>query len=307
MVLNFLKTSYNKVKTALTKTGSLLGNKLRSLLKGKINEETLEELEQLFYEADLGIQTSLALTEKVRDFDKANPSIETEELVEKIRQEVASILSDQPKKLTEAAHSPTVILVVGVNGNGKTTSVAKLTHYFQNQGKKVLVAATDTFRAAAIEQLETWAQRLNVDIVKGAPKSDPAAVAFDAITAAIARKIDIVIIDTAGRLHTRTDLMQELEKVKRACHKAHPESPHETLLVIDSTIGQNAIDQAKIFHKYTPISGLILTKLDGTAKGGIVVNIHEQLHIPIKFVGTGETEKDLEPFHPESFVQALFD
>ncbi len=195
---------------------------------------------------------------------------------------------------------------MGVNGNGKTTSVAKLAKRYRDSGKKVLIAAADTFRAAAIEQLEIWASRIQTDLVKGAPKSDSAAVAYDALSAAIARNIDVVIIDTAGRLHTRNDLMQELEKIKRACHKVIPDSPHETLLVLDATIGQNAIDQAKIFHQYTPITGLILTKLDGTAKGGIIINIQNQLGIPVKFIGIGESLDDLEPFNAENFSNALF-
>lgn len=202
---------------------------------------------------------------------------------------------------------PMVILIIGVNGNGKTTSVAKLANRFVHSNHSVLIAAADTFRAAAIDQLEIWANRLNVDIVKGAPNSDSAAVTFDALAAAKARHSEVVIVDTAGRLHTRTDLMHELKKIKRACHKVHPNSPHETLLVLDATIGQNAIDQAKIFHEFTPITGIILTKLDGTAKGGIVVNIQRQLGIPVKFVGTGESLEDLEPFNPEEFAAALFE
>ena len=209
----------------------------------------------------------------------------------------------EPLALT---HSPTVILIVGVNGNGKTTSVAKLAKLFKSQGKSVLLAATDTFRAAGMEQLETWGKKLEIDVVKGLPKSDPAAVAFDAITAAKARGVDVLLIDTAGRLHTKTHLMQELEKVRRTLGKVLPGSPHETWLVLDATTGQNAVDQAKIFHEFTPLTGLVLTKLDGSAKGGIVFHIHQVLHAPIRFVGVGEGEDDLLPFDPESFVNALF-
>lgn len=309
MVLNFLKSSYKKVKDALTKAGSLLGNKIRALFKGPIDENMLEQLEQLFYEADLGIQTASELTQKVRELHSRNPSLGAEDLLTTIRTELTALLSKNQTKLATVskADSPMVILIVGVNGNGKTTSVAKLAKYFQDSHCKVLVAGADTFRAAAIEQLETWAHRLNIDIVKGAPKSDPAAVSFDAISAAKARQSDVLIIDTAGRLHTKTHLMQELEKIRRICQKNHPNSPHETLLVLDATTGQNAIDQAKTFHQFIPITGLILTKLDGTAKGGIVISISRQLGLPVKFIGVGENLDDLEPFQPETFIKALFE
>jgi fused signal recognition particle receptor len=198
-------------------------------------------------------------------------------------------------------------LIVGVNGNGKTTSVAKLANRFKINKKNVLIAAADTFRAAAVEQLDIWAQRLKVDIVKGTSHSDPAAVTFDAVQAGKSRKTDVVIIDTAGRLHTKIPLMQELAKIKRSCQKVIPNSPHETLLVLDATTGQNAIDQAKVFNEFTPITGIILTKLDGTAKGGIVISIQRQLGIPIKFIGVGEGLEDLEPFDAQNFVNALFD
>lgn len=307
MVLKFLKSSYEKVKNALSKTRSALGDKLRSLFSGKIDDETLEQLEQLFYEADLGIQASMELTEKVKAIHRKNPDLDAEGLIEEMKREVEESLSNISADMAESPQAPTVILVVGVNGNGKTTTVAKLAKRYRDSGRKVLIAAADTYRAAAVAQLEVWTDRIGTDLVKGAPNSDPAAVAFDAMTAAKARQADVVIIDTAGRLHTRKDLMQELEKIKRACNKVAPGSPHETLLVLDATIGQNAIDQAKIFHEYTPISGLCLTKLDGTAKGGVVINIQKQLGIPVKFIGVGETLNDLEPFNSAHFAQALFE
>ena len=309
MVLNFLKSGYQKVKNALAKTGSLLGSKIRALFKGEINEETLEKLEKLFYEADLGVQTSMDLTSKVREIHKKKPELDAEGLLAEIRKEILHMLPHKPTQIAEIpkAEGPLVILIVGVNGNGKTTSVAKLAKKYKDAGSQVLVAAADTFRAAAIEQLETWASRLHVDIVKGNPKSDPAAVVFDAVTAGKARGMDVVIIDTAGRLHTKTHLMQELEKIRRSCRKVSPASPHETLLVLDATTGQNAIDQAKTFHQFTPITGLILTKLDGTAKGGIVISIQRQLGIPVKFIGVGEGLDDLEPFDSQSFVQTLLE
>ncbi|MFQ5729262.1 MAG: signal recognition particle-docking protein FtsY [Waddliaceae bacterium] len=309
MVLKFFTSSYNKIKSALSKTRSSLGSKIRGLFQGKIDEETLEKLEQLFYEADLGIAASMELTGKVQEIFRKNPALDSEGLMEEIRKDIIEILSRNPVQLQEIpkGEGPIVILIVGVNGNGKTTSVAKLAKRYQDSGKKVLIAAADTFRAAAIDQLEIWANRIQAQIVKGAPKSDSASVAFDALMAAKARGADVVIIDTAGRLHTRNDLMNELEKIKRACHKVIPTSPHETLLVLDATIGQNAIDQAKIFHQYTPLSGLLLTKLDGTAKGGIIINIQNQLGIPVTFIGTGENLDDLEPFNAENFASALFD
>lgn len=309
MVLNFIKSSYKKVKGALAKTGSLLGNRIRALFSSSINEQTLEQLEQLLYEADLGMQTASELTKKVRALHTSNPELGPDALLAFIQREISQILSQTPTHLVDVpkADSPMVILIVGVNGNGKTTTVAKLAKYFKDAKKTVLVGAADTFRAAATEQLETWATRLDINIVKGHAKSDPAAVAFDSVTAGKSRNADVVIIDTAGRLHTKTNLMQELDKIRRTCKKVNPSSPHETLLVLDATTGQNAIDQAKTFNQFVPISGLILTKLDGSAKGGIVVSIYRQLGIPVKFIGVGEGLDDLEPFQPEEFVKALFE
>lgn len=309
MVLNFLKSSYQKVKGALAKTGSLLGNKLRALFQKGLDAQALEQLEQTLYEADLGLETAKELTQKVQDLYRKDPSMTSEQLIAAIKSEILKTISQYPTGIEIASkeESPTVLLIVGVNGNGKTTSVAKLAKLFHNENRSVLIAAADTFRAAAIEQLEIWAQRLNVDIVKGKMGSDPAAVVFDALSAGKARQSDLILIDTAGRLHTKTDLMQELEKIRRICKKISPKAPHETLLVLDATTGQNAIDQAKTFHKFTPITGLILTKLDGSAKGGIIVSISRQLGIPVKFIGVGENLEDLEPFQPESFVNALFE
>lgn len=309
MIFNFIKSGYNKLKSALKKTGSLLGSKIRSLFGSKIDEETLDQLEKLLYESDLGVQAATELTDLVKKEYAKNPKMSVDDITSILREEMLNTLAGQSHDLVEVPkeEGPLVILIVGVNGNGKTTSVAKLSKKFVDDKKKVLIAAADTFRAAAIEQLEVWAHRLNVDIVKGAPKSDPAAVVFDAMSAGKARQSDVVILDTAGRLHTKIDLMQELEKIKRSCRKFSPNSPHETLLVLDATTGQNAIDQAKVFHKYTPITGLILTKLDGTAKGGIIISIQKQLGIPVKFIGIGENIDDLEPFNPEAFINALFE
>jgi fused signal recognition particle receptor len=308
MILKFLKSSYENVKQAFAKTGSLIGGKLSSLFKGKIDESTLERLEQLLYEADLGVHYAKQLTNNIRELLKKNPDATSEQLIQEIRQ---ALLKDiQADSINDLAGTlvgqPHVILIVGVNGNGKTTSVAKLAHRYKESGKKVIIGAADTFRAAAVEQLETWADRLKIDIVKGHSKSDPASVVFDTLSAAKARQADIVLIDTAGRLHTKTALMQELEKMRRICKKNDSAAPHETLLVLDATTGQNAIDQAKTFNQFTPLTGLILTKLDGSAKGGIVLAIHQKLNLPIRFIGVGEGIEDLQPFDSKSFIDTLF-
>ena len=309
MVLKFIKSSFEKVKTALSRARSFLGQAIHSLFKGKLDENKLEQLERLFYEADFGVQTAVELTNKVRELHKNNPTFTTKDYIGALKSDLLQILKRYPSELTppNPADLPQVILIVGVNGNGKTTTVAKLANLLVQNGQKVLVGAADTFRAAAIEQLDMWAQRIPVDIVKGSPKSDPASVAFDAVSAGKARGCHVVIVDTAGRLHTKTPLMQELEKIKRSCKKVSANAPHETFLVLDATTGQNAIDQAKQFNQFTPITGLILTKLDGTAKGGIAIAIQRELNIPIKFIGTGEQIDDLQPFDPDAFVDNLFE
>ncbi len=308
MVFQFLRSSYQKVTSILKKSGSLLGNKLRQLFQGKIDEEKLEELEQLFYESDLGVKTALELTEHVRQLLQKNPHLSGDECIASVKQQLLRQINPSSSfSLNRPDTSPFVVMIVGVNGNGKTTSTAKIAHLFKNQGERVLLGATDTFRAAAIDQLEQWGERLDIDVIKGLPKGDPAAVAYDTLQAALSREYQTVILDTAGRLHTKTHLMQELEKIRRACQKTTPSAPHETLLVLDATTGQNAIDQAKIFHKYTPITGLILTKLDGTAKGGIVIQIERELGIPVKFIGIGEGVDDFEPFDAERFISTLLE
>lgn len=307
MALNFLKSSYEKIKGALSKTRSLLGDKLKRLFAGKIDESALEQFEQILYEADLGVELSSLLTQKLREEIRKNPQAGSVELIGFLKKELLALILKPPEPLLTEKAGPHVILIVGVNGNGKTTTAAKLANYYLKEGKKPLFGAADTFRAAAVDQLERWAEQLKIDIVKGMPKADPAAVAFDTLQAARARQADVVLIDTAGRLHTKTPLMQELEKIRRSCQKALPTSPHETLLVLDATTGQNAIDQAKTFSKFTPITSLILTKLDGTAKGGMAIAIQKQLNIPVKFIGVGEGMEDLIPFNPESFINSLFD
>lgn len=305
MVLHFFKSGYNKVKGALSKTRAAFSNKLRVLFGKDLDETTLEQLEELLFLADLGVEAATQLTQKIREIHQKNPSIKGELLLQALKQEILAMIGTHNTGL--ATGSPSIILIVGVNGNGKTTSVAKLAKRLSQENQKVLLGAADTFRAAATEQLDMWANKLNLDIVKGQAGADPAAVAFDAVSAAKARGCDVVLIDTAGRLHTKTPLMQELEKIRRSCAKVIPGSPQETLLVLDASTGQNAIEQAKTFNKHTPITGLILTKLDGTAKGGIVVSIQQKLGVPVKFIGTGEGEDDLLPFDPQTYVEALFE
>lgn len=281
-----------------------LGKKIRELFKGKVNEALIEELEELFYQADLGGTTSHELAEHVRSLYKKNSS--SEEILNGIKEKLLQQLLAIPAPALEKG-TPHVVLIVGVNGNGKTTTVAKLAHFYQKEGKKVLIAAADTFRAAAIDQLEKWTNQAGCELVKGKPGSDPAAVVFDAIQAAKSRGCDIVLVDTAGRLHTKTDLMKELEKLRRVCGKALPGAPHETLLVLDATIGQNGVEQAMTFHQFVPLSGLVLTKLDGSAKGGSAIAIQKKLQLPIKYIGTGETIAAFSVFNPKEFVTSLFD
>jgi fused signal recognition particle receptor len=305
MVFGFIKKGFAKVQQALSKTRSYLSSKLKAFFSGKIDLNRLEELEQILYEADLGAPLARELTENVRRRMQHNSSLTSEELVTGLKEDLYRMFPEKEGE-TNLSATPTVFLIVGVNGNGKTTTTAKLAYHYQQQGHKAILGAADTFRAAATEQLEIWANRLNVDLVKGLPKSDPSAIAFDTLKAAEARGYPIALIDTAGRLHTKTDLMQELEKIRRVCNKAIPGSPHEIYLVLDATTGQNAVDQAQTFMKYTPLTGLILTKLDGTAKGGIVLSIQKTLGVPVKFIGVGEGMEDLEPFDSKSFIDGLF-
>ncbi len=304
-MFSFLKSSFKKIKNALSKTRSIFSDKVKRIFKKPLDEETLEELEKTLFEADLGSSLVSLFVDHMEKFSRKNKTASSDEMINEMKALALDILKDENAEL-DLTKNPTVILVVGVNGSGKTTTCAKLAHIFKDQGKKVMLAAGDTFRAAAIDQLELWAKRLDIDIVKSQPGSDPSAVLFDGVTAAKSRGCDIVIADTAGRLQSKTDLMHELAKMRKVCQKVIPDAPHETLLVLDATTGQNAVDQAKIFHEFTPLSGLVLTKLDGSAKGGIVLSIHHQMKLPIKFIGVGESKDDLMPFVAKDYVEALF-
>ncbi len=300
---------FDLFKKALTKTRDKLVSGLSRVLPigRKIDEALLDDLHDAMIAADMGPSTVAILLEETRKAWKAGQVKEAQEILPFLKRRISSSWSAGDRQIRRAASGPTVIFVVGINGSGKTTSVAKLANWLRKQGNKVLLGAGDTFRAAAIDQLAIWAQRCGVELVKHQPGSDPAAVAFDACEAGIARGVDIILIDTAGRLHTQDHLMRELEKIQRVVRKRIPEAPHEVLLVLDATIGQNAINQAKIFAQAVAVSGLFLAKLDGSARGGIVVGIREQLDIPVKFVGLGETIDDVEPFDPEAFADALFE
>jgi len=308
-MFSFLKSGFQKIKNALSKTRSLLAGRIRSLFGQPWDENTFEQLEQILYEADLGTSCAADFVDHLRQFLKKNPTNDISEIIQAMHDRSLEILKSpsQVKPGIPASGEPLVILIVGVNGSGKTTSIAKLAKLFQEEGKRIILAAGDTFRAAAIEQLTMWAHRLNIDIVKSKPGHDPSAVAFDALTAAKTRGADVVIIDTAGRLQNKTDLMQELEKIRRVMTKVVPSAPHETILVLDATVGQNAIDQAKTFHQFTPLTGILLSKLDGSAKGGIILSIYQQLGIPVRWIGIGEKMDDLMEFNPESYVNALFE
>lgn len=277
------------------------------LLRGGVDQGSLEALETLLIESDFGVPTSLALVAEVERLAKRGEVKTETEFRDALANGVEAALrsGNADPALHMAASGPTVILVIGVNGAGKTTFIGKLTAEFKKQGKKVLLGAADTFRAGAIDQLRVWADRSGVEFVGGAPGSDPASVAFDAIDAGITRACDIVIVDTAGRLHTSDDLMTELRKINRVITKRLPDAPHEVLLVLDGTIGQNALSQARTFSAAVAVSGIVVTKLDGTAKGGIVVAVHEALNVPIKFVGLGEQIGDLEVFDAAEYARAL--
>jgi fused signal recognition particle receptor len=299
---------FDRFKKGLAKTREKITGGFRSILPfgKKIDEAVLDELEETMLADDMGPATVMKMIDEIRTAFKAGTIRETQEIVPFLERHITSYWPEADRQLHFAESGPTVILVAGINGSGKTTSVAKLAKYLRDQNKRVILGACDTFRAAAVEQLTIWAERTGVQIIKHRQGADPGAVAFDACEAAVARKTDVLLIDTAGRLHTQEHLMRELTKIERVVEKKIPGAPHEVLLVLDSTIGQNAINQAKMFSEHVKVTGLFLAKLDGSAKGGIVIGIRDQLDVPVKFVGLGETLEDIEPFDPEAFVEALF-
>ena len=297
---------FKRLKSGLSKTREILTTDINDLFTGKrtIDDELLEELEELLITSDIGVQTTMDLIQSISI--KSSEITGPDQLKDILREKILELLSATMRPPQEIVDKPHVIMVIGVNGVGKTTTIGKLAARFSGSGKKVIIAAADTFRAAAIEQLMIWADRAGVDIIRHKEMSDPAAVAYDGIQAAVARDADIVLVDTAGRLHTRKNLMEELKKIKRTISKKLPGAPHEILLILDATTGQNALSQAELFNDALDVTGIALTKLDGTAKGGIVVSICNALEIPLNYIGVGEKIEDLQEFDPTEFVNALF-
>ena len=303
----FTKTS-EYFKLRLGKTRDKISSSLSSVLTlgRNIDEELLDKLEETLISDDIGVETTDKLISDLRDAYRTKKIATTDDVIPFLKEHIKSYWPHRHRQLKTASSGPTVILVAGVNGSGKTTSIAKLAHILSRNNEKVIVAACDTFRAAAVEQLTIWAERIGVQIVKHKSGADPAAVAFDACDAALARNADFLILDTAGRLHTQKDLMRELTKIRDVVAGKIPDSPNEVLLVLDATTGQNAIVQAKLFTEAIDVTGIFLAKLDGTARGGIVIAIKDQLDIPVKFIGLGEKPEDIAEFSPDSFVEALF-
>ncbi|MDH4069851.1 MAG: signal recognition particle-docking protein FtsY [Ignavibacteria bacterium] len=303
---------FSRLKTGLTRTRDNLTTQISRMVKGKttLDDALLEEIEEMLIGADAGIDTSVAIAGEMKRLAREKRYVNDEELNALLREAVLSHFKQQDycgfDEVVSSISKPVVVVVVGVNGVGKTTSIGKLANRYRQAGKKVLIAAADTFRAAANEQLEVWAARAGAGLLTQKPGADPAAVAFDSYTSARSSGVDLLIIDTAGRLHTRVNLMEELRKISRVLKKVDPSAPHEVLLVLDASTGQNGLNQAKQFKAAVDVSGIILTKLDGTAKGGIILAITSELGLPVRFIGVGEGIDDLEPFSAEAYVESLF-
>jgi len=302
------KGLFQRLKEGLSKTHKGLVDKVDQAILGrkKIDEGLYDELEEILVTSDLGVQTSYKLIERVRERLRRGESDDAALVKKYLKEEILAILKSSGNGIDTRRAKPFVIMVVGVNGVGKTTTIGKLASRYRGEGRSVLLSAGDTFRAAAVEQLEVWGERSGCGVIKHKEGSDPSAVLFDALKAAQGRGTDILIADTAGRLHTKTNLMEELKKTRRVVEREAPGAPHEVLLVLDATTGQNAVSQAKLFKEAVEITGIVLTKLDGTAKGGVVISIVDELKIPVKFIGIGEGVEDLRPFEPSEFVEALF-
>ncbi|WP_027938164.1 signal recognition particle-docking protein FtsY [Anaeroarcus burkinensis] len=299
---------FDRLKSGLEKTRKSFTEKIEQVIKGyaDIDEEFLDDIEMALLTSDVGVTVTTRLMQDIRTGIKAKEINQPDDLRPFLAQRISSMLSEDASSMQLPEKSVGVILVVGVNGVGKTTTIGKLGHFYAAQGKKVLLAAADTFRAAAIDQLEIWGQRIGCEVIKHTEGSDPAAVAFDALQAAKARNFDLVIIDTAGRLHNKGNLMEELRKIYRVIGREVEGAPHETLLVLDATTGQNALNQARVFGEVSDVTGVALTKLDGTAKGGVIVAVKSELGVPVKWIGVGEGMDDLRPFDAQEFAQALF-
>ncbi|MEY2719988.1 MAG: hypothetical protein RLZZ273_1354 [Bacteroidota bacterium] len=306
--------TFDRLKEGLAKTRDSFVGKLRSILSGRsIDDALLADIEELLITSDVGVGTSEKIISRLKERVRRDNVSESEMIIGILKEEIADLIATSPSAANDATFAidetqkPHVIMLIGVNGVGKTTTIGKLAHNYKKAGKSVLIGAADTFRAAANEQLEVWAKRAGVDIVQQQHGADPAAVAFDTLQAAKARGTDVVIIDTAGRLHNKQGLMQELEKISRVMKKIHPSAPHDVFLALDATTGQNALQQAKEFTKVAPLTGIVLTKLDGTAKGGAVLAIADAMNIPVRYIGVGEKIDDLQVFDTDTFVEALFE
>lgn len=311
--MGLFKSILSKVQQGLERTRETVFGGLRALLIGRrLDDDLIAELESRLVQADVGVKTALRLIDGIKQAYKAGTMSSGEDVLAYLKRELKALWPAEDRALhfappaADGTKSPTVILVAGVNGAGKTTSIAKIASSLRAEGRTVLLAACDTFRAGAVRQLEIWSERLGVEVIKGQQGGDPAAVAFDACDAALARGVDVLIVDTAGRLHTQDHLMRQLTKIRDITARRIPGAPHEVLLVLDATTGQNAVRQAEEFARAIKVTGIFLAKLDGTAKGGVVIAIHEATKIPVKFIGVGETPEDVEPFDPENFVEALF-
>jgi fused signal recognition particle receptor len=299
---------FSRLKSGLKKTRNSLAGGLDNVVHGqaKVEPKHLDELEEALIIADVGIATTNVILEALKREVAEGHIRNKEDVLKNLKRLMVDILSENRGNVDNGSEKPHIVLVIGVNGSGKTTTIGKLTQKWKNEGKSVLLGAGDTFRAAAIEQMLIWAERVGVPCIHQKSGADPSAVAFDAVQAAVTREMDIALIDTAGRLQTNTNLMEELKKVKRVIGKVLPGAPHETLLVLDATIGQNSVSQAKLFHEAMEIDGLVMTKLDGTSKGGVLLNISRELKLPVRYIGIGEKADDLQEFDPANFVEALF-